>query len=157
MQHADQDRPDDLPDRPLPRVGAGPFRKPHPQAVTEVLFEGGVVGFRGCHVGLEQHPSVDGQPASVEGLHLVRDCDVGVQIRVASPAVPVGKRGRNQAADVDLPDPLRPSPGEQGVLLNEGQRVRDRSLVGASITAATAGSATAHKVETDFTGENVRS
>jgi hypothetical protein len=26
-----------------------------------------------------------------------------------------------------------------------------------SITAATAGSATAHKVETDFTGENVKS
>jgi hypothetical protein len=34
---------DDLPDRPLRRVGAGPFRKPHPQGLAEVLFEGGVV------------------------------------------------------------------------------------------------------------------
>ncbi len=50
---------DDLPDRPLRRVGAGPFREPHPQRVTEVLLEGGVVGFRGCDVGFEQHPAVD--------------------------------------------------------------------------------------------------
>jgi hypothetical protein len=34
---------DDLPDRPLRRVGAGPFGEPHPQHVAEVLFEGGVV------------------------------------------------------------------------------------------------------------------
>jgi hypothetical protein len=34
---------EDLPDRPLARVGAGPFRKPDPQAVAEVLLEGGVV------------------------------------------------------------------------------------------------------------------
>jgi hypothetical protein len=69
---------DDLPNRPLRRVGAGPFRKPHPQAVTQVLFERGVVCFRRCHVGFEQHPPVDGQPAPVEGLHLVRNRDVGV-------------------------------------------------------------------------------
>jgi hypothetical protein len=34
---------DDLPDRPLRRVGAGPFGKPHPQAVTEVLLEPAIV------------------------------------------------------------------------------------------------------------------
>ena len=110
---------DDLPDRPLRRVGAGPFGEPHPQAVAEVLLERGVVGLRRGNVGLEQHPAVDRQPASVEGLHLVRDRDVGVQIRVAGPAVAVGERGRDQAADVDLPDPLRPGPGEQGMLLDE--------------------------------------
>ena len=85
---------DDLPDRPLRRVGAGPFGEPHPQVVAEVLFECGVVGLRGGNVGLEQHPPVDGQPASVEGLHLVRHRDVGVQIGVAGPAVAVGERGR---------------------------------------------------------------
>ena len=75
-----------------------------------------ISGLRRGNIGLEQHPSVDGQPASVEGLHLVGDRDVGVQIRVAGPAVPVGERGRDQASDVDLPDPLRPGPGEQGML-----------------------------------------
>jgi hypothetical protein len=44
---------------------------------------------------------------------------VGVQIRVAGPAVAVGERGGDQASDVDLPDPLRAGPGEQGMLLNE--------------------------------------
>ena len=34
---------DDLPDRPLRRIGAGPFREPHPQRVAEVLLQGGVV------------------------------------------------------------------------------------------------------------------
>ena len=89
----------------LRRIGAGPFGEPHPQAVAEVLFEGGVVGLRRGHLRLEQHPAVDRQPAPVEGLHLVRDRDVGVQIRVAGPAVAVGERGRDQPADVDLPDP----------------------------------------------------
>ena len=38
---------DDLPDRPLRRIGAGPFSKPHTQAVAEMLLERGVVGLRG--------------------------------------------------------------------------------------------------------------
>ena len=42
-----------------------------------------MVGLRRSHGGFEQHPAVDGRPAPVEGLHLVRDGDVGVQIRVA--------------------------------------------------------------------------
>jgi hypothetical protein len=50
---------DDLPDRPLRRVGAGPFGEPHPQRFAEMLFECGVVGFRGGHVGFEQDPAVD--------------------------------------------------------------------------------------------------
>jgi hypothetical protein len=95
-----------------------------------VLFKCDVVGLRRGNVGLEQHPSVDRQPASVEGLHLVRDRDMGVQIRVPSPAVPVGERGGDQASDVDLPDPLRPGPGEQGMLLDERQRLLDSVLMG---------------------------
>ena len=114
----------------LRRVGAGPFGEPHPQRLAEVLLQRGVVGLRRGNVGLEQHPAVDGQPASVEGLDLVRDRDVGVQIRVAGPAVPVGERGRDQASDVDLPDALRPGPGEQGMLLDERQSVLDRGLMG---------------------------
>ena len=58
-----------------------------------MLLERGVVGFRGGNIGLEEHPAVDGQPASVEGLHLVGDRDMGVQVRVAGPAFAVGERG----------------------------------------------------------------
>ena len=86
---------DDLSDRPLRRIGTGPFRKLHPQRLAEMLLQGGVVGLRRGHVGLEQHPPVDRQPASVEGLHLVGYRDVGVQIRIPGPTVPVGERGRN--------------------------------------------------------------
>src|SRR5215212_10441768 len=114
---------DDLPDRPLRRVGAGPFGEPYAQALAEVLLERGVVSLRGGNVGLEQHPSVDGQPASVEGLHLVGYRDMAVQIRFSGPAVAVGEGGRDQASDVDLPDALRPDPGEEGMVLDECQRV----------------------------------
>ena len=113
---------DDLSDWPLRRVGAGPFGEPHPQRFAEMLFERCVVGLRGGNVGFEQHPAVDGQPASVEGLDLVRDRDVGVQVRVAGPAVAVGERDGDEAPHVDLPDPLSPGPGEQGMLLEERSR-----------------------------------
>jgi hypothetical protein len=34
---------DDLSDRPLRRIGAGPFGKPHPQGLAKVLLQRGVV------------------------------------------------------------------------------------------------------------------
>jgi hypothetical protein len=121
---------DDLPDWPLAWVDGGSFGEPHSQAVAEVLLERGVVGLRGGNVGLEQHTAVDGQPPSVEGLYLVRHRNVGVQIRVAGPTVAMGERGRDQTSNIDLPDPLRPGPGKQGMLLNELQRIVDRGLMG---------------------------
>jgi hypothetical protein len=51
----------------------------------------------------------------------------------------MGKGDGDEASDVDLSDALWPGPGEQGMLL------------------ATFGLATAHKVDTDLTEENVRS
>ena len=78
---------DDLPDRPLRRVGAGPFGEPHPQAVAEMLLERTIVGLRRGNVGFEEHPAVDRQPASIEGLDLVRYRHVGVQIRPCCPGV----------------------------------------------------------------------
>ena len=77
-----------------------------------------------------QHPSIDRQPAAVEGLHLVRHRHMGMQIRIPGPAVAMGERGRHQAGHVDLPDPLRPGPGEQRLLLNEPQRILHRGLMG---------------------------
>ena len=97
---------DDLPHRPLSRIGVGPVREPHPEPVAEMMLQGGVVGLRRGHGRLEQHPAVNGQPASVEGLYFVRNGDVGVQVRVAGPGVAVGERRRDQAGDVDLPDPV---------------------------------------------------
>jgi len=55
---------------------------------------------------------------------------MGVQIRVAGPAVAVGERDPDQATHVDLPDPLRTGAGEQGLLLNERQGVLHGGLVG---------------------------
>ena len=41
----------------------------------------------------------------------------------------MGERGRNQASDINLADPLWPGPGEQGMLLDEHQRIFDCSLM----------------------------
>ena len=136
--------------------GAGPFGEPHPQRVAEVLFQRGGVGFR-RRVGFEQHTAVDGQPTSVEGLHLVRDRDVGVQIRVASPAVPVGERGRDQASYVDLPDAWCSVRVNRACFSMNVNASCTADWWARSMTAATAGSATAYRVETDLTGEKVRS
>ena len=76
---------------------------------------------------------------------------------VPGTAVAVREGARDQALDVDLPDALRPGPAEQGMLLDEGQRVLWAAWWACSIAAATALSATAHNVDTDFTGENVKS
>jgi hypothetical protein len=51
---------DNLPHRPLTRIGVGPIREPHPQPIAQMVLEGGVVGFRCRHGCFEQHPSVDG-------------------------------------------------------------------------------------------------
>ena len=53
---------DNFPDRPLARIGAGPFSEPHP-SVSRRLLQGGVVGLRRGNLCLEQHPAVDRQPA----------------------------------------------------------------------------------------------
>ncbi len=55
---------------------------------------------------------------------------MGVQIRIPGTAVPVGERHPDQALHIDLPDPVRPGPGEQGPVLDEPQRVRDRRVMG---------------------------
>jgi hypothetical protein len=119
----------DLPDRPLARVGPGTFGEPDPQRVAQMALEGGVVGLRRRHLHLEQHPPIDRQPAPVKSLDLVRNRDVGVQIRITGPAVAVSERDRDQPANVDLPDSLRPGPSEQRILLDEPQRIAHGGLM----------------------------
>jgi hypothetical protein len=48
---------------------------------VEVVFQGGIVSSDAATVALK-HPSVDGEPASVEGLHLVGDGDGSVQVGI---------------------------------------------------------------------------
>jgi hypothetical protein len=55
---------------------------------------------------------------------------MSVQIRVTGAAVSMRKRGSHEAVDVHLPDPLRPVPGEQCVLLQEPEGVMYGGVVG---------------------------
>jgi hypothetical protein len=66
-------------------------------------------------------------------------------------------RGRDQAGHVDLPDPVPPLPGEQCVAFVEVQRILHGSPVRLLDLCSRCGSATAHNVDTDLTGEKVRS
>jgi hypothetical protein len=120
---------DDLTHRPLSRIGVGPIGKPYAEPVVEVVLQDGVVGLRRRHRRLEQDPAVNGQPASVEGLHLVRDRDVGVQIRVTGSGVAVGERGRHEAGHIDLPDPVSALSGEQCVAFDEVECILHGSLM----------------------------
>jgi hypothetical protein len=55
----------DLPDRPLARVGPGTFGEPQPQRVAQMAFEGGVVGLRRVTFALNNtRPSMDSQRPS---------------------------------------------------------------------------------------------
>ena len=69
---------DDLPHRPLTQLSTWPIGEPHTEPVAETVFQGGVIGLRCSHGRLEQHPSINGQPAPIQGLHLVRQGDMGV-------------------------------------------------------------------------------
>jgi hypothetical protein len=120
---------DDLSYRPESRIAVDAFGEANAEPVVEVVFQGGVVGFRRRHRGFEQDPSVDGQPASVEGLHLVCYSDMGVQVGIPGSAVAVGERGRDQAADVDLPDSVASPPGEQGMAFDEVECILHGCLV----------------------------
>ena len=106
---------------------------------------------------LEQDSAGDAEPASVEGLHLVSDSHMGVQVRVAGAAVAVGERGCDQPLHVDLPYPVGAGAAKQGVSFDEAQRVGDGGPVGLFDLRRNRRSASAHSVETLFTGEKVRS
>jgi hypothetical protein len=120
---------DNLTHRPLTRISVGPVREPHTQPIAEMMLQGSVISLRRSHGGFEQHPAVNGQPPSVQGLHLVRHRHMSVQIRITGPGVAVHERGRDQAADVDLPDPVSALSGEQRVAFDEAQRILHGSLV----------------------------
>ena len=92
-------------------------------------LEGGVVGPPTATFALKR-PGRQWLTSGRRGSALCSPLRVGVQIRIAGPAVPVGKRRRDQTTDVDLPDPLSAGPGEQCMLLDEPQRVVNGGSMG---------------------------
>lgn len=122
---------DELADRALAGLGGRPLGEPDRQGFAEAAFQGSVVDLGGGDDGLEQEASVDGEPASVEGLDLVRDRDVGVQVGVAGAAVAMGEPGGDQPGHIDLTDAIVAGPRVEGMGLDEPQRVADRGEVGA--------------------------
>ena len=82
---------------------------------------------------------------------------MGVQIWVTGPGIPVGERDRHETGHVDLPDPVSSLPGVQGVAFDEVQRILHRSLMGEFDLRSDVWVGDAHNVDTDLTGEKVRS
>ncbi len=122
---------DDLADGTLARIVAGAGGELDAERLAEVGLEGGVVGLGRGGDGLVHQAAVDGEPASVgDGLDLVGDGDVGVQVGVAGAGVAVGEGGADQASDLDLTDAVGAGACEQDLLLDEGQGVVDGGLMG---------------------------
>src|SRR4029450_691649 len=71
----------------------------------------------------------DGEPPSIKGLHLVRDGNMGVQIRIPSTGVAGRERRGHQTRAIDRPERVSSLPGEQRVPFDEAQRVSYRSLM----------------------------
>ena len=121
----------DLPDRPaagLPSAGA--FGEGDAEPGPELVLDPGVVPLRDRHRRREQLPAVQRPPGPVDALDLVRHRDMGVEIRVAGPGVPVMKHRRGHPGDIDLRLPPVPRPGERRMGLQPVQAVRDGGGVG---------------------------
>jgi len=126
--------PDDLPHRSLALL-ARPLGELHAEPVAQQSLQPGVVPLGRRDGELVQRPAVQGQPAPgclpPDGLDLVADRDVGVQVGVAGTAVPVRERRRDQALDVDLPGAAAAQAGVGGVVLQPAQALLHSHLVGA--------------------------
>lgn len=121
--------PDDLADGSPFRLEGRPRGEPQPQ-LLEPGLQVGVVLLRGIDARFVDRVPVEGEPGTVVGLHLVRDSDVGVQVRVAGPGVTVGERGGDQPARGDLSDTAGAPACEDGVLLQPVEGVGDRLVMG---------------------------
>ena len=114
-------------DRPAP-----PFRNPTPaQLDGQEVGEDPVVQLRQADRRLEQRPRVEGAPpAVVDGLDPVQDDDVGVQLRVTGPRVPMLEHRRHDPTDVLRDHPAGPHPGGEDLPLGVPDDLLDGPLVG---------------------------
>ena len=120
---------DDLADLPLAVGGVAAVGEPHPDPLGEQRLQPGVVVLGGGDLVPVQRPSVQRQPSTIDGADLVRDRDVGVQIRIARAGVAVRERRRDQPSGVDLGDAVGAAAGVGGVLLQPADRVPHRLVV----------------------------
>ena len=114
---------------PLAVGGVAAVGEPHPDPLDEQRFQPGVVVLGCGDLVPVQRPPVQRQPSPVAGADLVRDGDVGVQVRVTGAGVAVRERGRDQPGGVDLGDAVGAAAGVGGVLLQPADRVPHRLLV----------------------------
>ncbi len=77
----------------------------------------------------EELAGIKGEPLAVLGAHLVRDEQVGVQVRVRGARGPVHEARGEEAVGVDLQEPAVAAAGEGGVVLQERERSCDGGLV----------------------------
>ena len=83
--------------------------EPHPQRRAEMGFQGGAGRLRGGRDRLVHRPTVNRPPLCVgERLYLVRDRDVGVQIRIAGPVVTVVNAAATSPVTSTCSTPARP-------------------------------------------------
>ena len=110
--------------------GRGAVDESDAEALDQLCLQVGVVPLRGGDFRLVEHASVQGEPATVVGLHLVRDRDMGMEVRVASTGVAVGEGGRDETADGHLANAGTAGARERDLALQPGDRVLDRRCVG---------------------------
>ena len=108
---------------------AGPPPPAERQAVGEVVGEQVVIQLGHGDGGVVQGPGVHRPPPAVRSLDLVRDHDVGVQVRVAGAGVPVVERRRQHPPRGHLRGPTGAGAGPQRGRFKVGQGVVDRGAV----------------------------
>lgn len=101
--------------------------------------------------------SVEGEPATVGDANLRGDDSVGVQLRVEHPARVLAEHRHGETLGVDVVDGSVDRGAGGRVTLDELQDRSHGRVVGREGPPPTCSSPSAHKVETDFGGENVRS
>jgi len=93
-----------------------------PQSCPELILDSRVVGLAGADRHRVQHPQVQRPPLPVQALHLRRDRDVRMQVRVPRPGIGVVDRGRHETPGVDLRNPGGAGPRQRRVLLHIRER-----------------------------------
>ena len=124
---------DDFTDGSLRPVLARAFGEVDSDAFTQLRFEGGVVDLGGGNVVAVQRGPVEREPLRRpvrQGRgNLVRDRDVGVQVRISGARIAMGERCGDQSVRVDLRDTAVAETGEAGVLFEVVEGGCDRGVV----------------------------
>ena len=91
------------------------------------------------------------------GADLVRERDVGVQVRVPGTGVAVLEGSGEEPGGLDLLLPAVTDPGQCGLRLQPAEGVGQRLVMGLLHRLPGRGRASAHNSDADFTGVNTRS